>query len=91
MDDKELNNFSFKRFCLKLLNTNTYFIILYTVAVLADGIYDLHIDTNAILMGYGMIVSKNIINYGIDSTINSKSGEMPTRPSRIVSNNKEEK
>ena len=68
-----------KKLFLNSLNTNTYFILLYTITIIIDGIYQLHIDSNAILMGYGVIVGKNIINHGINSTLNSKNGEMPNR------------
>ena len=64
---------------LRSLNVNTYFILLYTVAVVVDGIYGLHIDTNDILIGYSVIVGKNLINHGINSVLNSKSGEMPVK------------
>jgi len=79
---KEPKHFFFKTIrntFLRALNVNTYFILLYTVAVIVDGVYDLHINTNDILIGYTVIVGKNLINHGINSVLNSKSGEMPTK------------
>lgn len=64
---------------LRSLNVNTYFILLYTIVVIVDGVYDLHINANEILIGYTVIVGKNIINHGINSVLNSKSGEMPVK------------
>lgn len=79
---KEPNDIFFREIrktFLRSLNVNTYFILLYTVAVVVDGIYGLHIDTNDILIGYSVIVGKNLINHGINSVLNSKSGEMPVK------------
>ena len=64
---------------LRSLNVNTYFILLYTIVVIVDGVYDLHINANEILIGYTVIVGKNLINHGINSVLNSKSGEMPVK------------
>ena len=68
-----------KKTFLSSLNVNTYFILLYTIVVIVDGVYDLHINANEILIGYTVIVGKNIINHGINSVLNSKSGEMPVK------------
>lgn len=79
---KESNGIFFREIrktFLRSLNVNTYFILLYTVAVVVDGIYGLHIDTNDILIGYSVIVGKNLINHGINSVLNSKNGEMPVK------------
>lgn len=79
---KEPKNFFFRTIrntFLRALNVNTYFILLYTVAVVVDGVYDLHINTNDILIGYTVIVGKNLINHGINSVLNSKNGEMPVK------------
>ena len=67
------------RYIMKNVNTNTYFILLYTIAVIVNGLYGLHIDTNDILMCYGVLVGKNLINHGINSTLNSDRGKMPER------------
>ena len=64
---------------LRSLNVNTYFILLYTIVVIVDGVYDLHINANEILIGYTVIVGKNLINHGINSVLNSKNGEMPVK------------
>ena len=69
-----------KKFIFSNLNSNTYFILLYTIAIFADGLYGIHIDTNAILYGYGVIVGKNLIAHGINSTLNSDKGKMPDAP-----------
>ena len=79
---KESKSFFFREIrktFLRSLNVNTYFILLYTVAVVVDGIYDLHIDTNDILIGYSVIVGKNLVNHTINSVLNSKNGEMPVK------------
>ena len=75
------SNFSkeFKKIFLNSLNVNTYFIILFSIIVIANGIYDLHINANDILIGYTVIVGKNLINHGINSVLNSKNGEMPVK------------
>lgn len=79
------SNFSkeFKKIFLNSLNVNTYFIILFSIIVIVNGIYDLHIDANDILMGYSIIVGKNVITHGINSVLNSKSGEMPVKPNQF--------
>lgn len=69
---------------LSSLNVNTYFILLYTIVVIVDGVYDLHINANEILIGYTVIVGKNIINHGINSVLNSKSGEMPVKQDSLA-------
>lgn len=69
---------------LRSLNVNTYFILLYTIIVIVDGVYDLHINANEILIGYTVIVGKNLINHGINSVLNSKSGEMPVKQDPLV-------
>lgn len=69
---------------LRSLNVNTYFILLYTIVVIVDGVYDLHINANEILIGYTVIVGKNLINHGINSVLNSKSGEMPVKQDPLV-------
>lgn len=73
-----------KKFILSNLNSTTYFIILYTVAIFMDGLYGIHIDTNAILYGYGVIVSKNLITHGINSTLNSDKGKMPEPVNKVT-------
>jgi hypothetical protein len=88
---KEPKSFFFREIrktFLRSLNVNTYFILLYTVAVVVDGIYDLHIDTNDILIGYSVIVGKNLINHGINSVLNSKSGEMPVKQDPLTPTSK---
>ena len=73
----------FKRIFLSSLNVNTYFIVLFSAIVIVDGWYDLHINANDILMGYSIIVGKNVITHGINSVLNSKSGEMPVKPNQF--------
>ena len=75
-----------KKVFLNSLNVNTYFIILLTCVVVANGVYDLHIDVNDILIGYTVIVGKNLINHGINSVLNSKNGEMPVKTNQLMSN-----
>lgn len=79
------SNFSkeFKRIFLSSLNVNTYFIVLFSIIVVVNGIYNLHIDANDILIGYSVIVGKNLINHGINSVLNSNRGEMPTKTNQL--------
>lgn len=85
---KESSNIIFfneiRKTFLRSLNVNTYFILLYTIVVIVDGVYDLHINANEILIGYTVIVGKNLINHGINSVLNSKSGEMPVKQDPLV-------
>ena len=73
-----------RKFILSNMNSTTYFIILYTIAILADGLYGIHIDTDAILYGYGVIMGKNLIAHGINSSLNSSKGKMPEAPNKIT-------
>lgn len=73
-----------RKFILNNLNSTTYFIILYTIAIIADGLYGTHIDTDAILYGYGVIMGKNLIAHGINSSLNSSKGKMPEAPNKIT-------
>jgi hypothetical protein len=74
-----------RKVILSNLNSTTYFIILYTIAIVMDGLYGIHFDTNAILYGYGVIVSKNLIAHGINSTLNSDRGKMPEPVNKVTS------
>lgn len=55
----------------------TYFVIMYTLALFANGYYGYHFDTNDILFAYGVIAGKNLIGHGINSTLNSPRFKMP--------------
>ena len=61
------------------LSWTTYFVIMYTLALFANGYYGYHFDTNDILFAYGVIASKNVISHGINSALNSPRDVMPTR------------
>ena len=68
------------QFCLEHgLSWTTYFVIMYTLALFANGYYGYHFDTNDILFAYGVIASKNVISHGINSALNSPRDVMPTR------------
>lgn len=68
------------QFCLEHgLSWTTYFVIMYTLALFANGYYGYHFDTNDILFAYGVIAGKNVISHGINSTLNSPRGVMPTQ------------
>ena len=68
------------QFCLEHgLSWTTYFVIMYTLALFANGYYGYHFDTNDILFAYGVIAGKNVISHGINSALNSPRDVMPTR------------
>ena len=68
------------QFCLEHgLSWTTYFVIMYTLALFANGYYVYHFDTNDILFAYGVIAGKNVISHGINSALNSPRNVMPTR------------
>ena len=68
------------QYCLEHgLSWTTYFVIMYTLALFANGYYGYHFDTNDILFAYGVIAGKNVISHGINSALNSPRDVMPTR------------
>ena len=68
------------QFCLEHgLSWTTYFVIMYTLALFANGYYGYHFDTNDILFAYGVIAGKNVISHGINSALNSPRDVMPRR------------
>ena len=69
------------QYCLHGLSWTTYFVIMYTMALFANGYYGYHFDTNDILFAYGVIAGKNVISHGINSALNSPRDVMPTRNS----------
>lgn len=71
------------QFCLEHgMSWTTYFVIMYTLTLFANGYYGYHFDTNDILFAYGVIAGKNVISHGINSALNSPRNVMP-RPNRI--------
>lgn len=69
-------------YCLEHSSWTTYFVIMYTLALFANGYYGYHFDTNDILFAYGVIAGKNVISHGINSALNSPRNVMP-RPNRV--------
>lgn len=69
----------------RMLNYTTYFVIIYTLAIFCNGYFNTNFEINDILMGYAVISGKSLIGHGIDSAMNSQRGEMPKRPSTVVS------
>ena len=68
------------QFCLEHgMSWTTYFVIMYTLTLFANGYYGYHFDTNDILFAYGVIAGKNVISHGINSALNSPRDMMPTR------------
>ena len=65
------------QYCLHGLSWTTYFVIMYTMALFANGYYGYHFDTNDILFAYGVIAGKNVISHGINSALNSPRNVMP--------------
>jgi len=65
-------------YCLEHgMSWTTYFVIMYTMALFANGYYGYHFDTNDILFAYGVIAGKNVISHGINSALNSPRNVMP--------------
>ena len=56
-----------------------YFSIIYTLAIFLNGWKGFNFDTNAILLGYGVIAGKSLVGYTIDSKMNSDRGVMPVK------------
>ena len=69
------------QYCLHGLSWTTYFVIMYTLALFANGYYGYHFDTNDILFAYGVIAGKNVISHGINSALNSPRNVMPKQNS----------
>ena len=54
-----------------------FFSIVYLLAIFYNGYYGLSFDTNAIIIGYGVIAGKGLAGYAIDSRFNSQLGCEP--------------
>ena len=66
------------KYCLEHgMSWTTYFVIMYTLALFANGYYGYKFDTNDILFAYGVIAGKNVISHGINSALNSPRNVMP--------------
>lgn len=68
-----------------------FFSIVYLLAIFYNGYYGLSFDTNAIIIGYGVIAGKGIASYAIDSRFNSQPGYEPgqsTKPMNQTFNEK---
>lgn len=53
------------------------FVFIFVAALFSNGYFNTHFDLDALITFYGVVYAKQVVNYGINSTLNSPKGELP--------------
>ena len=68
-----------KPWLANLAGCTAFFVLIYLIAWVVNGIYQFHFDLNSLQNFYLMVVAKQQVQHGIDSVFNSQRGEQPAK------------
>ena len=68
-----------KPWLINLMSCTAFFIAVYLVAWIVNGLYQMHFDLSNLTNFYMLIVGKQTAQHGIDSVFNSARGQDPNR------------
>ncbi|MGL5271292.1 MAG: hypothetical protein ACRC7I_12370 [Selenomonadaceae bacterium] len=68
-----------KPWLINLISCTAFFVLIFLVAWVINGIYQTRFDLASLQNFYLMVVAKQQVQHGIDSVFNSARGEQPTK------------
>lgn len=54
-----------------------FFVGVFLAALFSNGYFNTHFDLDALITLYGVVYAKQMVSFGIDSSLNSTRGEAP--------------
>ena len=64
---------------MEIVSCTAFFVAVYLIAWLCNGLYQMHFDLNNLTNFYMLIIGKQTAQHGIDSVFNSARGEDPNK------------
>jgi len=68
-----------KPWLTKIVGCTAFFVAVYLIAWLCNGLYQMHFDLSNLTNFYMVIIGKQTAQHGIDSVFNSARGEDPKK------------
>lgn len=67
----------FKEWATDNIGCTIFFVGVFLAALFSNGYFNTHFDLDALITLYGVVYAKQMVSFGIDSSLNSTRGEAP--------------
>lgn len=67
----------FKDWATNNVGCTIFFVVVFLIALFANGYFNTNFDLDALITLYGVVYAKQMVSFGIDSSLNSAKGEHP--------------